>query len=252
MTRWRSALGDAAVHLGRRKGTVQQAEEYCTKLDSRLWGPYEYGKSSAVRDGSKKRNSNEAFGEALAAASKEDAANILQCKEPAAWCRSFGQINAALDAKFAKAAPVYTTPAYYTGAWNVPFAAQLWVDEYLHKEGRKNMLVLVGATKLGKTAWARSLGRHMFWRGHTDVRHWDDEALYMVLDDIDWKKLSSEERKALCLSAGDCVLTDRYLSKKPVFNNKACIWCTNEWDEESSYWAENTTVVRCSGKLFVD
>lgn len=36
-------LGDNTIHLEQRKGSHQQAKDYCTKDESRLHGPYEYG-----------------------------------------------------------------------------------------------------------------------------------------------------------------------------------------------------------------
>lgn len=36
-------LGDNQIHLEKRKGSHQQAKDYCTKDESRLHGPYEYG-----------------------------------------------------------------------------------------------------------------------------------------------------------------------------------------------------------------
>lgn len=39
----KGALGDAGVHLEPRKGTREQAREYCMKADSRVEGPWEHG-----------------------------------------------------------------------------------------------------------------------------------------------------------------------------------------------------------------
>lgn len=41
---WKRAIGDAATHCESRRGSREQARSYCTKLESRLWGPFEHGR----------------------------------------------------------------------------------------------------------------------------------------------------------------------------------------------------------------
>lgn len=126
-----------------------------------------------------------------------------------------------------------------------------WVDEEMPKTERAKCLILVGATRLGKTQWARSLGKHVFWRGMTNLDKWDDSAKYLVLDDIDWEFIPS--KKQLLTAMGECELTEKYRAKKTVINNKPAIVCCNQmpnFREHYDYWMENAIIVELTSKLY--
>lgn len=48
---YKRALGDDTIHLERRRGTREEARNYCRKSDSRQWGPYEFGRWQAGGQG---------------------------------------------------------------------------------------------------------------------------------------------------------------------------------------------------------
>lgn len=50
--------------------------------------------------------------------------------------------------------------------------------------GRPRSLILFGDTRLGKTLWARSLGKHAYFGGLFSLDEPIDEAQYAVFDDM--------------------------------------------------------------------
>lgn len=88
--------------------------------------------------------------------------------------------------------------------------------------------MLVGASRLGKTVWARSLGRHIYWNSYFNVADWDNEASYLVADDIPWDNFK-RIHKALLGCQREFVLTDKYVKKLKIQNwGKPTIFCCNE------------------------
>lgn len=85
--------------------------------------------------------------------------------------------------------------------------------------------MLIGNSRLGKTEWARSLGKAMYFCNLFSLDDWDDDAQYIILDDIDirffphWKFFLGAQREG--------VLTDKYRKKRRVRNGKPTIWLAN-------------------------
>lgn len=88
-------------------------------------------------------------------------------------------------------------------------------------------LLMIGPSRLGKTAWARSLGRHMFHSGLFSLDNWDEGAKYCVFDDIDWDYFPN--KKQLLGSQYEFTITDKYRRKRTVKYGKPWIYCMN-WD----------------------
>ena len=94
---------------------------------------------------------------------------------------------------------------------------------------RPRNLVLIGPTRSGKTEWARSLGKHMYFNNLLNLDDWDESADYIILDDF-----TSDILKYLpcwkCFfgSQKEFTLTDKYRGKKTVRWGKPMIWLSNE------------------------
>lgn len=119
--------------------------------------------------------------------------------------------------------------------------------------------MLVGPSKTGKTQWARSLGRHMFFRENFNLDDWDPEADYVVLDDLPMDRVPGW--KVLLGSMGDMVLYDRYRPKKHVKwgPKKCCIILCNRgvdwrfsdtWKNESEWCELNVEVIEITNNLY--
>lgn len=119
--------------------------------------------------------------------------------------------------------------------------------------------MLVGPSKTGKTQWARSLGRHMFMRENFNLDDWDQDADYVVLDDLPMDKVPGW--KVLLGSMGDMVLYDRYRPKKHVRwgPKKCCIilcnpgvdWRYSErWKDEREWCETNVEVIEIKQNMY--
>lgn len=121
---------------------------------------------------------------------------------------------------------------------------------------RPKSLILCGPSRLGKTEWARSLGRHMYFNGMLNLDDWDDDAKYIILDDFSpdvakylpmWKSFFGAQRQF--------VLTDKYRKKRTVRFGKPLLWLCNECprldDHNAREWLkENSVTVWVNNKLY--
>jgi len=131
-----------------------------------------------------------------------------------------------------------------------------WVaDELRGKKDRPKSLILIGASRLGKTEWARSLDRHVYWNGSIDLKSWDASANYLVLDDFEkyipyWKQFIGAQQ--------EFTLTDKYRRKTTIKWGKPTIILANPGNDPRDFfnrrdreWLEmNTVVVELETPLF--
>lgn len=119
--------------------------------------------------------------------------------------------------------------------------------------------MLVGPSKTGKTQWARSLGRHMFFRENFNLDSWDPDASYIVIDDLPMDRVPGW--KVLLGGMGDMVLYDRFRPKKDVKwgPKKCCIILCNPgvdwrysdiWRKESEWCNVNVEVVEITNNMY--
>ena len=131
-----------------------------------------------------------------------------------------------------------------------------WRDEYIGRDvDRPKTLILCGPSRTGKTEWARSLGRHMYFNGQFNLDDWDDDAQYIILDDMNIKYVPNY--KAWFGAQRQFVLTDKYRKKRTVKWGKPLIWICNEGEDPrkavtvNKEWMEkNSTFVFVHNKLY--
>lgn len=111
--------------------------------------------------------------------------------------------------------------------FDTPVQLDEWItNEFEANHPRRKSLILVSPSRYGKTEWARSLGHHMYFNGMVNFKHdWDDDASYIVFDDIDWEYIPNKK----CFLGGQrqFVITDKYAGKRTVEWNKVCIYLCN-------------------------
>lgn len=164
------------------------------------------------------------------------------------------RLSSAADSVFKPAPKIYQDP-FVGHPWLLPGAVKKWLREEFNKPERAKALCLIGPSRYGKTAWARSLGHHIFWRQSTNLDTWNEEAKYLIIDDIDWKFLSN--KKCWLTAMGENTVTDRYRPKRDIVNYKPCIYlCNPDQDPrnffengEGEYWDANITFVTLSRSL---
>jgi len=113
---------------------------------------------------------------------------------------------------------------------------QGWVESELGNPDRPKTLWLTGASRLGKTEWARSLGRHMYFNGSFNLDDWDADATYIVWDDFDWKWLPY--RKQFVGAQRQFVVSDKYRKKRSITWGKPSIFV---WNDDNDPWRSFTT-----------
>lgn len=110
--------------------------------------------------------------------------------------------------------------------------------------GNRKSLWLYGASRLGKTMLARSLGRHWYMQGSWNVDCYDDNAEYGVLDDIEWDNIKRYYKGILGLQS-DVTVTDKYKKKSVIRGGKPVIMITNElpvFTVHEALWLETNVV----------
>lgn len=100
---------------------------------------------------------------------------------------------------------------------------------------RPKSLLLVGPSRLGKTEWARSLGRHLYFNGYFDLSQLRGDlsnVRYAVFDDFPWDRFRSFAKQWMGAQATFTV-TDKYKPKMTINWGKPIIFLCNPEDEHS-------------------
>lgn len=92
---------------------------------------------------------------------------------------------------------------------------------------RPKSLILYGPTRLGKTLWARSMGRHCYFNNTFNLSAYDPNVRYAVFDDIT-DGLSKFPYKQWLGGQNQFEMTDKYHKKQTIYWNKPAIWIANE------------------------
>lgn len=152
---------------------------------------------------------------------------------------------------FAKKKVEYVSPYDH---FIVPNDLQEWItSEFLSDKRRKKALLLIGPSKLGKTEWARSLGKHMYFNGATNFKDdWDDNADYIIFDDIDWNFIPNKKGFFGCQQ--EFVINGKYMRSKSVRWGKPTIYCSNNdppiADIDLDWYRANTVRIFVNKKFF--
>lgn len=154
--------------------------------------------------------------EAYEAETEEEFRSIIASVSPRKAILYSQQIDRYAAKRFKTAIPDYIPR--YTQFNNCTTGMHEWVAEHWAQPrplGRPTSLCLVGDTQLGKTEWARHLGRHMYWNGMFDLSLWDDDARYAVFDDFRWDAFKFSYKQWIGAQQ-TFTLTDKYRKKRTV------------------------------------
>lgn len=250
-TKVQRIIDDPTAHCSERyrNSTGEKNKIYCTKTATTVEPVQRFEYGTVEPSKGSKRGFDVIAQEAIGTGSYERAVKHLCQQAPGTLLKSWYNITGGLKALLPEPDKVFTYKPVYS--WKLPTGLESWIREEFPKQERARCLILIGPTRLGKTAWARSLGRHMFWRGNVAYGEWDDESKYLVIDDVPWKYIP--HKKSILTQMGTVTLTDKYVKKLTVLNNKPAIFLTNDepdFENETEYWERNTTIIRLTEKLF--
>jgi len=230
------------------------AVKYCKKDGDFL--------SAGLTDRGEKRSLHDVYTDAEHATSAEEAMQIITEGAPRdAWI-FHDKLEAKVAKKFPKKSKPYVSRYTKESFTNVPPVAREWAERYLAElpaDDRCPTLLLLGPSRIGKTAWARSLGPHIYMNGYYNLEkikmcHAHD---FVILDDIKWPNLQAI-LKGIIGCQEEFELTDKYMKKHTIANwFKPCILLWNpdyfpkERDlDEIRWWDENVLRVDCREKFF--
>lgn len=189
----------------------------------------------------------------------ENADQFLRSLPSKELARNFNNYTAFANWYFAPEETGYT-PTYTD--FTLPEEIQQWKSQYFDRPRpqRPKSLVVVGRSRLGKTEWARSLGKHVFQRGEWNLSEFPKYFEYVVFDDFNWSYMLDRQvlLKGFLGCQGEISLTDKYAKKKKLNVNVPSIvlmnpeeyacgfgyFCNSDWGKE------NIVVVNLNQSLF--
>jgi len=153
---------------------------------------------------------------------------------------------------FADARTPYVSP-YTADQFTLPTSIQRWFNlEFLGEHDRRKSLILCSPSRYGKTEWARSLGLHMYFNNMCNFKSdWDDNATYLILDDIEWQYVPN--KRGFFGGQKSFVITGKYMKMKTVQWNKICIYLCNSlpnFGEDSDWFETNCYIINLNNKLY--
>lgn len=117
--------------------------------------------------------------------------------------------------------PSFTVTQWLGRGFNLEFALTKCIF-------RPRGLVLYGATRLGKTVWARSLGPHAYFGGLFNLEEFNEQsARYAIFDDIAGGFGYVPAYKNWMGGQFEFTVSDKYKHKRSVRWGKPTIWLCN-------------------------
>lgn len=193
------------------------------------------------------------YADLVEATNRDEFWNLVRTKYPRDYVLALDKLQAFCEHRFGHRAEEYVGRF---SRFRENDSLKGWRDSELGSTDRPKALWITGPSRLGKTEWARSLGRHMYFNGAFDLGIWDDEADYIIFDDMDWKWFPY--KKQFIGAQRQFVVTDKYRKKKTIHWGKPCICIWNPDNDpwpffsarEEMWYKENTIKVHLSECLF--
>ncbi|QPB44148.1 putative replication initiation protein [Botrytis cinerea genomovirus 1] len=150
---------------------------------------------------------------------------------PGDLIKNFTQFKAFAEWRYKPKGLTYVSPEIVCHMEDYPQLEQ-WVLENLRgglpAGARKQSLVMWGDTRLGKTLWARSLGKHAYFPGMFMLDGFNEEGCeYAIFDDIieGFKGIASY--KGWFGSQHEVVVTDKYRMKQRITWGRPSVFISN-------------------------
>nr|UZC49254.1 C1:C2 [Paper mulberry leaf curling associated virus 2] len=135
---------------------------------------------------------------------------------------------------------------------NLPPHIQEWANDNIlfdpeNKPNRPISLYICGPSRSGKTCWARSLGLHNYFTGQLKFHDYNDHALYNVIDDIHYTKISTEIMKSLVGCQQNVTVNIKYKPDRTIKGGIPTIilcnpdmdWLSTMSEHVKTWWDKN-------------
>lgn len=198
--------------------------------------------------------------------SKSEFLDLVSKHRPRDYILSYDRIISYADAKYPT---VNRTPAPIRdiASFSVPQSIQNWFNEYAAwvkgpRDERFKSLIITSPTRFGKTAYVRSICRHLglnpiFNTGAFNARALVGDYDLIVFDDVEFESVRWGTFKPLFAGQWDVVVTDKYLKKVVLPHGKHIVWLGNDLDwindltvRKASYVRDNFVITELWNKLF--
>nr|QCX29439.1 Replication-associated protein [Plant associated genomovirus 9] len=219
-------VGTRVPNIRVRRTRPERGWDYVGKHAGTKEGHYIVGEKGSRPGGDgdgSERPSNDAWHEIVLARTREEFFDLATRLAPRQLACSFNSLSAYADWKYRPEPIPYTTP---DGEWVVPDVLADWVDENVR---RPKGLVLFGATRLGKTVWARSLGTHFHCGGLWNMSEFNESVEYAVFDDmVGGLRAGYFNYKDWMGGQFNFTVQDKYMKKRSIRWGKPTIFICNE------------------------
>lgn len=216
-----------------------------------------HDRGGTVRTGSRRGDGESengiGWGDIVKAPSQDEYFSLIRARFPRDYALSLQRLEYTATRLFpSKSAYV---PEYERGTFNVPPELNEWADTTRFDRYRPKSLVLCGPSRIGKTEWARSLGRHTYWYGQPNIDTWDDGAEYLIMDDFSpdiakympmWKGFFGAQKELNITQKYRGIYTKKY--------GKPLLWLCNSipimTDAMREWMNENAIIVFIYDKMY--
>nr|QJB18714.1 MAG: replication-associated protein [Genomoviridae sp.] len=148
--------------------------------------------------------------------------------DPRALCINFGSLRAYADWRYRPTRDPYSTPDGLSFDTSEFPELDQWVQRTLvGLSDRPRSLIIIGDTRLGKTLWARSLGKHAYFGGLFCLDESLEDVDYAVFDDMQGGLEFFHSYKFWLGAQKQFYATDKYRGKKLIDWGKPSIYISN-------------------------
>ncbi|MCJ1348934.1 hypothetical protein MMC31_007167, partial [Peltigera leucophlebia] len=141
----------------------------------------------------------------------------------------FSSVEAYANWKYRDIPENYVTPGITCNCEDYPQLTD-WVQTYIHHTylGRPKSLVMWGGSRLGKTLWARSLGKHSYFRGLFVLEGFQPtEVKFAIFDELVNGFSTIPNFKPWFKGEQEFVVEDKYMRKQRIIWGKPSIFIGN-------------------------
>ncbi|QCW23705.1 MAG: replication-associated protein [Gemykibivirus minti1] len=197
-------------------------------------------------DGGSIPKSRDRWGEIILAETRDDFFELCAAMDPRSLACSFPSLCRYADWRYRVDPGRYETPKDFV--FDTSGFPEL--DDW-----RGQSLVLIGPSRMGKTAWARSLGHHAYFGGLFSLDEDITDVQFAVFDDIQGGLEFFHAYKFWLGHQHSFYATDKYKGKKLITWGKPAIWCSNtdpraDKGADADWLDANCTFVFIDSKLY--